>query len=176
MSSVRTTSLKTPAKDDPIAISSFPIDSHDCQRIALKNGGVINEGTIFSRQAKEPPSKANPYHVPYRAILPKPEQCNNLLVPVALSCTHVGISSLRIEGTWMIIGQSAGIAAALAAKQNASVQELDYQKLRERLLAQKTGIRIARIARGFLANIGRCIDSCEVALSHQKLRPLLRFI
>ena len=124
-----------PLKDDPIAISSFPIDSHDCQRIALKSGGVINEGTIF------PVRRANPkqgyaYHVPYRSILPKPEQCNNLLVPVALSCTHVGISSLRIEGAWMVIGQGAGVAAALAADQDVPVQELAYAKLRERLLAQ----------------------------------------
>ncbi len=127
--------LETPQKDDPIAISSFPIDSHDCQRIALKSGGVINEGTIF------PVRRANPkqgyaYHVPYRSILPKPEQCNNLLVPVALSCTHVGISSLRIEGAWMVIGQGAGVAAALAADQSVPVQELPYAKLRERLLAQ----------------------------------------
>ena len=75
--------------------------------------------------------------VPYRAILPRPEQCDNLLVPVALSCTHVGISSLRIEGAWMVIGQGAGIAAALAAKDDLAVQNLKYEKLRERLLAQK---------------------------------------
>ena len=128
--------LDTPEKDDPIAISSFPIDSHDCQRIALKGGGVINEGTIF------PVRRANPkqgyaYHVPYRSIVPKLEQCDNLVVPVALSCTHVGISSLRIEGTWMIVGQSAGIAAALASRSDAPVQGLPYPKLRERLLAQK---------------------------------------
>jgi hypothetical protein len=76
------------------------------------------------------------YHVPYRSILPKAGQCNNLLVPVALSCTHVGISSLRIEGAWMVIGQGAGVAAALAAKQSVAVQDLPYPILRERLLAQ----------------------------------------
>jgi hypothetical protein len=128
--------LKNPEKEDPIAISSFPIDSHDCQRIALKGGGVINEGTIFPVRRKSP-KQGYPYHVPFRSILPKPEQCDNLLVPVALSCTHVGISSLRIEGTWMIIGQSAGIAAALAAKRDVTVQGLDYRKLRERLIIQK---------------------------------------
>ena len=128
--------LDSPEKDDPIAISSFPIDSHDCQRIALKGGGVINEGTIFPVRRNEP-KQGYAYHVPYRSILPKPEQCDNLLVPVALSCTHVGISSLRIEGAWMVIGQGAGIAAALAAKQDVAVQELPYAKLRERLLAQK---------------------------------------
>ena len=128
--------LESPEKDDPIAISSFPIDSHDCQRIAIKGGGVVNEGAIFPVRRKNP-KQGYAYHVPYRSILPKPEQCNNLLVPVALSCTHVGISSLRIEGTWMIIGQSAGIAAALAASSNLAVQELAYPQLRKRLVAQR---------------------------------------
>lgn len=128
--------LEEPEKHDPIAISSFPIDSHDCQRVALKGGGVINEGTIFPVRRTNP-KQGYAYQVPYRAILPKPEQCDNLLVPVALSCTHVGISSLRIEGTWMVIGQGAGIAAALAADQDVAVQSLEYKKLRERLLAQK---------------------------------------
>lgn len=127
--------LTLPEKEDPMAISSFPIDSHDCQRIALKDGGVINEGTIFP--VRVPGTKFGyAYHVPYRSVLPKADQCNNLLVPVALSCTHVGISSLRIEGAWMVIGQGAGIAAALAAKDNLAVQDLPYPKLRERLLAQ----------------------------------------
>ena len=127
--------LDEPSKDDPIAISSFPIDSHDCQRIALKGGGVINEGTIFPVRIKKP-KQGYAYHVPYRSILPKAGQCDNLLVPVALSCTHVGISSLRIEGSWMVIGQAAGVAAALSAKEGVALQELPYTKLRERLLAQ----------------------------------------
>jgi hypothetical protein len=127
--------LESPEKEDAIAISSFPIDSHDCQRIALKGGGVINEGTIFPVRTSNP-KQGYPYHVPYRSILPRPEQCNNLLVPVALSCTHVGISSLRIEGAWMVIGQGSGIAAALSAKGDLPVQELPYAELRSRLLAQ----------------------------------------
>ena len=127
--------LDEPSKDDPIAISSFPIDSHDVQRVALKDGGVINEGTIFP--VRRIPGQGYAYHVPYRAILPKPDQCDNLLVPVALSCTHVGISSLRIEGAWMAIGQAAGVAAALSAKDDVAVQQLEYAKLRRRLLAQK---------------------------------------
>lgn len=125
--------LESPRKDDPIAISSFPIDSHDCQRVAL-DGGVINEGTIFP--VRRASGQGYAYHVPYRSILPQPEQCDNLVVPVALSCTHVGISSLRIEGTWMIIGQSAGIAAAVAADSDVAVQQLPYLQLRKRLLEQ----------------------------------------
>ncbi|MCB1202769.1 MAG: FAD-dependent oxidoreductase [Verrucomicrobiae bacterium] len=126
--------LETPEKEDPVIVSSFPIDSHDCQRIALPGGGVINEGTIFPVRM---PGRGHgyPYHVPYRSLLPKAEECDNLLVPVALSCTHVAISSIRVEPTWMILGQSAGIAATLAAKADLPVQELPYPTLRERLLA-----------------------------------------
>lgn len=127
--------IDSPEKDDPIAISSFPIDSHDCQRVALKDGGVINEGTIFPVRVPGTPL-GYAYQVPYRSVLPQPGQCGNLLVPVALSCTHVGISSLRIEGAWMAIGQGAGVAAALAAKKNIAVQDLPYPLLRERLEAQ----------------------------------------
>jgi hypothetical protein len=137
--------LKKPKKEDPIAISSFPIDSHDCQRVALKGGGVINEGTIFPVRRRNP-KQGYAYHVPYRSILPKQDQCDNLLVPVALSCTHVGISSLRIEGAWMIIGQSAGIAAALAAEQDLTVQKLPYKKLRKRLLAQRQVLELPEVS------------------------------
>ncbi len=127
--------LEEPEKEDPIAISSFPIDSHDCQRIALPGGGVINEGTIFP--VRRIPGQGYAYHVPYRSILPKPDQCDNLLVPIALSSTHVAISSLRIEGAWMVIGQGAGVAGALAAAQDVAVQDLNYAMLREHLLDQK---------------------------------------
>jgi len=137
--------LEEPKKNDPIAISSFPIDSHDVQRVALKDGGVINEGTIFPVRNQNS-RQGYAYHVPYRSILPKRQQCDNLLVPVALSCTHVGISSLRIEGAWMVIGQGAGVAAALAANDDVVVQELDYAKLRERLLAQKQALDLPDVS------------------------------
>lgn len=45
--------LDRPHGADPIAISSFSLDSHDCQRIAIKGGGVMNEGTIFPVRTKE---------------------------------------------------------------------------------------------------------------------------
>lgn len=127
--------MDQPEKDDPIVVSSFPIDSHDCQRVGTGEH-VVNEGTIMPvRMAGR--RNGFPYHIPYRAILPKAAECENLLVPVALSCTHVAISSIRVEPTWMILGQSAGIAAAMSAKQNLPVQKLPYPALRERLLAQK---------------------------------------
>ena len=126
--------IDDPKKEDAIAVSSFPIDSHDCRRIALPDG-VINEGTIYPVRI---PGRRHgyAYHVPYRAITPSASECTNLLVPVALSATHVAYSSVRVEPTWMAIGQSAGIAAALAAKAGVTVQALDYPTLRARLLAQ----------------------------------------
>jgi len=126
--------IDDPKKDDAIAVSSFPIDSHDCRRIALPDG-VLNEGTIFPVSM---PGRRHgyAYQIPYRAITPSASECSNLLVPVALSATHVAYSSVRVEPTWMAIGQSAGVAAALAAKEGVTVQALDYGRLRARLLAQ----------------------------------------
>ena len=135
--------LKDAQKDDPIAISSFPIDSHDCRRLALPDG-VINEGTIFPVRM---PGRRHgyAYHIPYRAITPAASECSNLLVPVALSATHVAYSSVRVEPTWMAIGQGAGVAAALAAKAGVTVQALDYPTLRTRLLAQKVVLELPKL-------------------------------
>jgi hypothetical protein len=127
--------MEQPGKRDAIVVSSFPVDSHDCQRIG--NGDyVMDEGTILPVRM---PGRRHgyAYQIPYRAITPRAAECANLLVPVALSCTHVGLSSIRVEPTWMILGQSAGIAAAMCSKQGVPVQELAYAGLRERLLAQR---------------------------------------
>jgi hypothetical protein len=136
--------IDNPLKDDAIVISSFPIDSHDCQRVTTKDG-VRDEGTILPVRM-EGRKHGYVYHIPYRSILPLPTECENLLVPVALSCTHIGISSIRVEPTWMILGQSAGIAAALAAKKNVTVQKLPHATLREHLLAQKQVLEIPVLA------------------------------
>jgi len=105
----------------------------------------VDEGTIMPvRMAGR--RHGFPYHIPYRAITPKAAECDNLLVPVAMSCTHVGISSIRVEPTWMILGQSAGIAAALSAKQSIAVQKLPFPALRERLIAQKQVLELPVLA------------------------------
>lgn len=129
-------------KPDVICIGSFPIDSHDVQRVATADGkGFIAEGTIFPVRI---PGYGIGYRhqLPYRAITPKRAECQNLLVPVSLSSTHVAISSVRVEPTWMALGHSAGIAAALAAKANQAVQDLPYPTLREHLIAQKQVLEI----------------------------------
>lgn len=130
------------AKPDAIAVASFPIDSHDCQRIPTEDGaGFVNEGTIFPDHL---PGRAigRPYQIPYRAIVPSPQECDNLLVPVCLSASHVAFSSVRVEPAWMTLGQSSGIAAALAARGNVAVQTLDYAVLQPRLAAQNVALEL----------------------------------
>lgn len=123
--------LENVSKPDAIAIGSFPIDSHDCQRIATADG-FINEGTIFPVHLPQR-HIGQPYQVPYTAITPKKEECNNLLVPVCLSASHVAFSSVRVEPAWMVLGESAGIAAAVAVENNVPVQDILYTELAARL-------------------------------------------
>ena len=126
-----------PKKKDSVGISSFPIDSHDCQRVPTANGkGWINEGTIFPLHINGT-RHGHPYQVPYRSLTPKRAQCVNLLVPVCLSSSHVALSSIRVEPTWMMLGQSAGVAAAVALQKKTDVQDVSYAQLKERLLKQK---------------------------------------
>lgn len=123
-------------KDDSICISSFPIDSHDCQRVPTADSkGWINEGTIFPKHTSRN-RRGRPYQVPYRSLTPKRDECVNLLVPVCLSSTHVAFSSIRVEPTWMMLGQSAGVAAAMAHATKTDVQKLPYDALKQRLLQQ----------------------------------------
>ncbi|MBB5438156.1 hypothetical protein HDC92_001831 [Pedobacter sp. AK017] len=131
-------------KEDVIGISSFPIDSHDCQRIATADGGFINEGTIFPAHVKGR-YIGQPHQIPYRAITPKPAECTNLLVPVCVSSTHVAFSSIRVEPTWIVLGQSAGIAAAMAVEQAVNVQDISYPALAQRLKTQKQILNLPQL-------------------------------
>ena len=128
--------LKTITKPDAIGIGSFPIDSHDCQRVATADGGWVNEGTIFPVHMAGT-KHGQPHQLPYRALLPKRAECDNLLVPVCLSASHVAMGSIRVEPTWMVLGQSAGAAAALAAKNDIAVQDVSLPTLQQRLREAK---------------------------------------
>jgi hypothetical protein len=118
--------LQERTKSDAICLGSHWIDSHHVQRVAISKTHFVNEGRIW-----EPISK--PYEFSYRTITPKQEECSNLLVPVCLSVSHVAFCSARVECTWMQLGNSAGIAAAMAARQNKAVQALNPQELQENL-------------------------------------------
>ncbi len=115
--------------EDPVGLGSYNMDSHNCERVVV-NGKVRNEGDVQIGPPK-------PYGISYRSIVPKESECANLFVPVALSCTHISYGSIRMEPVFMILGQSAGTAAAMALDANVSVQKVDYAKLKERLIADK---------------------------------------
>lgn len=115
-------------KPDPIGMGSYNSDSHNLQRIVNAEGNVENEGDM------QVPVK--PYQIPYRVMVPKRAEATNVLVPVCFSASHVAYSSVRMEPQYMIIGQAAGVAAAMALHENKAVQDVDTRQLTERLRAQ----------------------------------------
>ncbi len=115
--------------DDPVGLGAYNMDSHNCRRI-VRDGKVENEGDVQV-------GVKGPYGVSYRSIVPKAAECENLLVPLALSATHIAYGSIRMEPVFMILGQSAATAASFALDEQVPVQKVDYPKLRERLLEDK---------------------------------------
>jgi len=112
----------------PIGMGSYNMDSHNVQRYVDENGHARNEGDIQI-------NPGGPYPISYGAIVPKASECTNLLVPVCVSSSHIAYGSIRMEPVFMILGQSAATAATLAIDDNTDVQDVDYSKLRSRLLA-----------------------------------------
>ena len=110
-----------------IGMGAYTMDSHHMQRYINVNGDVKNEGDVEV-------GGFSPYPIGYKAIIPKKEECGNLLVPVCLSSSHIAFGSIRMEPVFMILGQSAATAACLAIDANVSVQNIEYQNLRKRLL------------------------------------------
>ena len=116
--------------DDPIAMAGYGMDSHHVQRYVDVNGYVQNEGNVEARGYP-------PYPVSYRSIVPRKSECTNLLVPVCISASHIAFGSLRMEPVFMVLGQSAAIAAAQAIDDKQDLQDINYRKLRETLLTYK---------------------------------------
>jgi len=115
-------------RDTPrsVGMGSYTADSHNVQRYVTAEGYAQNEGDV----GVELPT---PYRIPYGSILPRREECSNLLVPVAVSASHIAFGSVRMEPVFMILGQSAATAAALALDGGMPVQDVPYERLRERL-------------------------------------------
>ena len=80
---------------------------------------------------------ASPYPISYRSLIPQKSECTNLLVPVCLSATHIAFGSIRMEPVFMVLGQTAAIAACLSLDQKVSVQDLDYALLEPELVNGK---------------------------------------
>ena len=115
-------------KPDPIGMGSYNSDSHNVDRIVNPQGFVRNEGDMQV--------PVEPYQIPYRVMLPKRAEAENLLVPVCFSASHVAYSTLRMEPQYMIIGQAAGVAAAMAIRAGRAVQAIDTAALTRTLMDQ----------------------------------------
>lgn len=121
--------LKKRPTPDSVGMGSYTIDSHNVQRYITPEGYVQNEGDIGV------PTKG-PYEIAYGSLVPKKGQCDNLLVPVCVSSSHIAFGSIRMEPVFMILGESAATAAVMAIDGKLAVQDVPYAKLRELLLKQ----------------------------------------
>jgi hypothetical protein len=113
--------------DDPVGLAAYGMDSHNVQRYITMEGFVKNEGNVEARVPA-------PYPISYRSIIPKKDECENLLVPVCVSASHIAFGSIRMEPVFMVLGQSAAIAGVMALEEDLALQDLEYDPLRENLL------------------------------------------
>ena len=125
--------LSTRPVNRPVGMGSYTLDSHNVRRSVIpaadgRPAMVQNEGDIGVKVPK-------PYAIGYGCLVPKRAECANLLVPVCVSASHIAYGSIRMEPVFMILGQSAATAAVMAARDACVVQDVPYERLRERLLA-----------------------------------------
>lgn len=122
--------LNKQSVEKPIGMGSYTLDSHNCQRYITAEGFVQNEGDVGVHTK-------GPYRISYYSIVPKKEECSNLLVPVCVSSSHIAFGSIRMEPVFMILGQSAATAAVHAIEEGVCVQSVNYDRLKERLVRDK---------------------------------------
>jgi len=122
--------------EDPVGMGAYTLDSHNVQRF-VHNGMIKNEGDIQTKLS------GKPYGISYRSIIPKPDECENLLVPWALSASHIAFGSIRMEPVFMALGQSAATAACMAIDANAPVQKIPYDALQARLIQDGQKLQVA---------------------------------
>ncbi|HET6566569.1 MAG TPA: FAD-dependent oxidoreductase [Rhodothermales bacterium] len=122
---------------DGVGMAAYAMDSHNTDRLVVdgqvKNAGDVQVGgwAADDRQGKV---KVNPYPIAYRALTPKRTEATNLLVPVALSASHIAYGSIRMEPVFMVLGQSAAVAASLAIDRQVAVQQIDVPALQAELV------------------------------------------
>ncbi len=122
-------------KPDTIAIASYAFDSHHISRWIDANRQLRLEGGFWSGRAA-----ATRWSIPYRSLTPSADEATNLLVSVTASATHVADASLRMEPQYMLMGEAAGTAAAIASagfgtqgQASMAVQEVPVESLRAAL-------------------------------------------
>ena len=143
---------KTPR---PIGMGSYNMDSHNVQRYVAKDEDgsayVLNEGDIQI-------NPGGPYQISYDCIIPKKDDCTNLFVPVCVSSSHIAFGSIRMEPVFMILAQSAATAAVISIEEGVSVQDVPYNKLKAKLVADGQVLKLEKPNR--LA-IGQGVDPAK---------------
>ncbi len=124
---------------DPVAVAYWPTDTHSVRRI-VKNGAAYNEGFVFDD------SQWGPFGISYRALVPRRSEATNLLTATCPSSSHVAYGAIRLEQTFMSLGQAAGTAAALAIAGKVAVQDVNYAALRDRLLRDGQVMSVSSVA------------------------------
>jgi len=115
----------------PVGLGYYMVDIYPNRMGVLPDGTLITEGNVWEMVCP------GPYQIPYGALIPKKSECTNLLVPLCMSATHIAYSSIRMESTYMVMGEAAGVAAALAVGSNKAVQDIDRKQLTSKLLSYK---------------------------------------
>lgn len=121
--------------EDPVAMAYWPTDVHSVRRI-VKDGYAYNEGFVFGGDYWRP------LPISYRALMPKSTECTNLLTPTCPSSTHIAYGAIRIEFTFMALGQAVGAAAALAIEIRTPPQQIPYKRLRGLLLKEAQVLKL----------------------------------
>jgi hypothetical protein len=139
-------------KPDVIGMGSYNSDSHNIRRFVNSRGMAENEGDM------QVPVK--PYQIPFRVMLPKRSEIENLLNPVTFSASHVAYSSLRMEPQYMILGHAAGVAARMASASGKAVQDIDVPELQKILKSE-----------GAVFDYERTPQQDAIGIIHNRMRP-----
>lgn len=131
--------------EDSVGLANYTADSHHVRRILGTAGNVQVEGDTGG-------SSSSTWRIPYRALIPKKSQCENLLVAWSISASHVAFCSTRMEPCLMVLSQSAATAAALCIDRNEAVQDLPYAQLKLQLLADGQILGTSQVTDIFVDN------------------------
>jgi len=115
-----------------VGLAAYGVDDWP-YAVVVEDGKVAVQGGAFSIIYLDNGKYNGSYKIPYEAIVPRKGECDNLLVPVCVSASHIAFTSLRMEPVWMVLGESAGVAAAMAVEADIPVQDVPYSKLRKKL-------------------------------------------
>lgn len=124
--------------EDPVGIAYWPPDVHATRRI-VRNGYAYNEGFVFGGD------DWLPFGISYRSLVPKKSEAINLITPTCPSSSHIGYGAIRLEWTFMILGQSSALAVDIALRHNSTIQEVPYAELKKTLLDNHQIINVEKV-------------------------------